>query len=398
MSAQIPGCTDARATNFNPAANQNDGSCLYAVTSYSLVKLNGKLSDTINETSGLINLNGELWTINDSGSPANLYHFSKQTGEILQTIHIRNATNIDWEDIATDGSYIYIGDFGNNNGNRSSMSVYKIAISRLSSKTNDTITADTIRFSYADQTDFSSRPNANRYDCEAMMVLNDTIHLFSKDWIDGHTRHYQLPVTPGMYSLLPADSMDAGCLITGAAWEPVSRRIVLTGYQKTGSCFLWLLWDFKGSEVFRGNKRKIDLGFFTGAGQIEGVCFNDSSNVYVTNENNIVNNRLYGAQVGLWMNRKSAGVNYRKQDISALQMLPNPAGNTLHVKYNLQRPGVVLYCIYGMNGNLVNCTRIKENGGEVHQTLDISALPAGAYFLLVHSQHKEGDRKIFIKE
>jgi hypothetical protein len=33
---------------------------------------------------------------------------------VLRTVAITNATNVDWEDIAQDASYIYIGDIGNN--------------------------------------------------------------------------------------------------------------------------------------------------------------------------------------------------------------------------------------------------------------------------------------------
>lgn len=395
--AQTNGCTDFQANNYNPNAIYNDGSCTYNSTSYSPVKLVDKLSDTISETSALVYINGELWTLGDSGNPPAIYRFDKTTGMVLQTIYISNASNYDWEDMAVDASNLYIGDFGNNNGNRTDLVVYKIGLSQITTKTLDTVVAQKIRFSYSDQTDYTSRGNANSFDCESMFVWNDTLHLFSKDWVNGHSKHYALSTIPGTYSIQPIDSFDPGCLITGAGFDPLSRRIVLAGYNKTGFCYLWLLWDFNGNKVFSGNKRKIDFGFFTNTGQIEGVCFKDSSNVYITNEKNVINNKLYAANVGQWMNPKSAGINYKKQQILKLSVYPNPSINELTVHYVLNKPGTVSYCIYNTEGKLVLCMRSKINGGEVSQRLNISHLTNGTYSVIVHSDGISSDRKIFIK-
>jgi hypothetical protein len=397
--AQTYGCTDARANNFNAGATVNDGSCTYNSTSYSPLKLIDKLSDTLNETSGLITINGELWSMGDNGNPNAIYHFDKTTGVILQSIYITNVINHDWEELTIDDKNIYIGDFGNNNGNRTNLAIYKISRSQITTKKVDSITAEIINFSYSDQVDFTSHANANRYDMEAMMVLNDTLHLFSKDWVDGHTRHFILSTTPGTYSIAPIDSIDAGCMITGAAFDPQSKRIVLTGYNKTGFCYLWLLWDFTGNKLFSGNKRKIDLGFFTNTGQIEGVCFNDSNNVYITNEKNLVNNKLCAANVGQWMNSKSSsGIDYRKQNISALKVYPNPAPGEIMLTYTLQKPASVSYCIYNTESKLVYCTRVKSGGGNVEQKINIASLRNGTYYLLVHSDKANTEKIVFIKQ
>ena len=84
------------------------------------------LPNTVSETSGLLFLKGTLITHNDSGDDANLYELDTLSGSISRTISITNATNVDWEDITQDETYIYIGDFGNNNGNRQDLKVYKI--------------------------------------------------------------------------------------------------------------------------------------------------------------------------------------------------------------------------------------------------------------------------------
>ena len=76
------------------------------------------LDNTIEETSGLLLINENLISHNDSGGENTLYEFDISTGNISGAVNIDNSVNIDWEDIACDSDYIYIGDFGNNNGNR----------------------------------------------------------------------------------------------------------------------------------------------------------------------------------------------------------------------------------------------------------------------------------------
>lgn len=90
-----------------------------------------ELPDQVKETSGLLFFKGKIITHNDSGDSANLYELDSLNGNLLRTINITNATNVDWEDIAEDNTHIYIGDFGNNNGNRTDLKIYKILKSDL---------------------------------------------------------------------------------------------------------------------------------------------------------------------------------------------------------------------------------------------------------------------------
>ena len=83
------------------------------------------LPRVLNETSGLIFYKGLLWTINDSGGKNVVYGFDFN-GEIQHEIEIKDAKNNDWEEIAQDEKHIYIGDFGNNNGMRKDLKIYKI--------------------------------------------------------------------------------------------------------------------------------------------------------------------------------------------------------------------------------------------------------------------------------
>ena len=80
----------------------------------------------LNESSGLENAgSGEFWSHNDKGGNPELYRFDT-LGMLEQTLRITNASNVDWEDMTIDDAgNIYIGDFGNNNNERTDLKIYK---------------------------------------------------------------------------------------------------------------------------------------------------------------------------------------------------------------------------------------------------------------------------------
>ena len=101
---------------------------------------------------------GLIWVIEDSGNKARLIGLNI-SGKPARTIKIKNAKNHDWEDLTSDKEgNIYIGDFGNNNGTRTDLKVYRIAITDYFA--SDSVTADVINFSYSTQTDFTPSPLA----------------------------------------------------------------------------------------------------------------------------------------------------------------------------------------------------------------------------------------------
>ncbi|RMG60561.1 MAG: T9SS C-terminal target domain-containing protein, partial [Bacteroidetes bacterium] len=59
-----PGCTDPLATNYDPTATVNDGSCQYPNTTVN-PQDQYPLSDSLRETSGLAAYAGWFWTHND---------------------------------------------------------------------------------------------------------------------------------------------------------------------------------------------------------------------------------------------------------------------------------------------------------------------------------------------
>ncbi len=180
----------------------------------------------LTESSGLINLNGNLWTHNDSGMGSKIFKIDS-LGNVLQTVTYKNLRNVDWEAFAQDGDYVYVGDFGNNYGNRKDQTIYKIPKSKMTDPNAD---PEKIQFSFADQTDFSIRPQNHSFDMEAMVVINGKIYLFSKDWRNFTTTVYKLTNEPGNHQLQKLQTLDSKCVVTDATYNPISGEIILTGY------------------------------------------------------------------------------------------------------------------------------------------------------------------------
>src|SRR3990172_248639 len=136
-----------------------------------LVKVRDLPAD-LTENSGMIESGNLFWMINDGDHGAILYGYNNATGNIDRTVAVKDAVNTDWEEITQDAQHIYIGDFGNNNGNRTDLRIYIIDKSNL--QTGDTVTASgIIEFGFEDQTDFTSSPNNTSFDCEAFVVISD---------------------------------------------------------------------------------------------------------------------------------------------------------------------------------------------------------------------------------
>lgn len=111
------------------------------------------LSDTLKESSGLTIIKGKLLSFNDSGNPAEVYEMNPNNGRIGKTYRT-NAVNIDWEAITNDGENIYVGDFGNNLGNRKDLTIYKIP---FTPEAENLIYTSKINFFYPEQQDFSAK-------------------------------------------------------------------------------------------------------------------------------------------------------------------------------------------------------------------------------------------------
>ncbi len=378
--AQFTGCTDALANNYNPLATENDGSCTYtnaAVTPEASFELGAELD----ETSGLIHWNNNLWTHNDN-SDINLYALDPSNGNIVETYAMTGITNIDWEEITQDETHVYLGDFGNNaNGNRTDLTIYRILKSTLQS-TNPSI--ETIQFNYVDQDDLSpAGANNTNYDCEAFIVSGDSIYLFTKEWVSNNSRIYALPKSPGNHTATLRDTLNVQGLITGSVYLEEMNIVALTGYTNLLQPFVYLLYDFSGTNFYSGNKRRLNLQL--PFHQVEAIASDDGLTYYITNE-------FFQQGQFITVPQKMHMINlspYLMNHVSTLRVapgimaqndiriFPNPAVNEVNVVVHENLVGAI-YGLYDLSGNQIVNGRLTSDT----TTINMEGLPSGTYFFL----------------
>ena len=261
------------------------------------------LDDAVKESSGLVFLNDKLITHNDSGGANSLYQLDTLNGSISKTTTIKNSTNKDWEDIAVDSQYIYIGDFGNNNGNRKDLLIYKIKISDYLNSGNSSINNEEIKFSYSDQTIFNTNPYNTNFDAEAIISLGNNLYIFTKNWVNKWTNIYSLEKNAGTYIASKIDSINVKGFITGADYDKSTNTISLLGYENNSN-FLIELSEFKNSNFSAGTIKRYNLKVPQNSSvQTEGLSYL-LNNYYISAEKNSGN-----SQILYKINRKNLLIN-----------------------------------------------------------------------------------------
>ncbi|NVK56377.1 MAG: hypothetical protein HWE26_12205 [Alteromonadaceae bacterium] len=235
-----------------------------------------ELNLALAETSGLFCGEKGNFTINDSGNDPVIYQIDQQ-GAIIQqqTLSVQNR---DWEAITGDEEHLYVGDFGNNRGNRKRFQIYKVAYQQLSEPSR-------IVFSYDNYDVKSNRIYEHDFDAEAMVAREDKLVLFSKSWQTKSLMVYHLDTNQSKQLLIKPVHKVTGIpgVITGADWDSANQQYVLVGYD-TGL--------FGITHPFIATlKRSYELQHtykLQGSAQVEGVCAKDNNEVWVTQEGSAV--------------------------------------------------------------------------------------------------------------
>jgi len=383
LHSQNYGCTDPRAINYNPGAVLNDGSCIYTKTYTDPEIIIKNLPEEIAENSGMISFQGLNWFLNDSGGKPELYGYDIAKMQIMRKIIVKNATNHDWEALTADDHYIYIGDFGNNLGNRKDLMIYRIDKQSVPTVGNVSVVYDSIMFNYSDQSNFTASDQNHDYDCEAFIVVDDSCYLFSKNWKSQNTKVYIFPAFPGSYSPDVADSFNVDGLITDACINIEKTNLVLLGY-KNYQPFFWVIFDFKDNDFFSGNKRRIDMPAII-LFQTESVNFSDENTILLSSEKTIVTaNRLFKINIGSWGHQDKQIVEYDVFDKTQIKIFPNPCRNELFITVSDTIKENITATLTDTNGKTVLIKNIDFSKKQLEK-LKIRNLSPGNYILRLQS-------------
>ena len=205
----------------------------------------GVLEDRmIDESSGIVasrTTPGMYWTHNDSGDGPFIYALDDR-GHSRGVWRVTGATADDWEDIAAGPgpiagtNYLYIGDIGDNGGERKQITVYRVpepiitAAEQGSKKSNAQLTeaAEALRLRYPD----------GKHDAEALLVhpVTGKIYIITKIEF-GNPRVYEADPAQGSAGVITLTRVGElnvptvfGGMITGGDISPDGLRVALCDY------------------------------------------------------------------------------------------------------------------------------------------------------------------------
>ncbi|HLP10898.1 MAG TPA: hypothetical protein VK177_03140 [Flavobacteriales bacterium] len=297
---------------------------------------------SIHESSGLLFIDStHVLTHNDSGDSARVFLYNYSTCTIEKEIKIIDHLAVDIESITMDDSgYVYLADVGNNSGNRTDLTILKVKLSNILAY--DSVNVQKIHYSYADQ--FSFTASNHNFDCEAMVHVNDSLYLFSKNHgIPGtYCKRYVMPDLPGTYSISPIDSISLPGWVTDAAIDTSGTKFVLNAETR-----LYVFEMSNASPGFDSLKFTLNYSFIS---QKEGVSFDHHNHLLLTDELFIgVGGKLYTVDltgyIGIPETTTGPGLQVLREN------------GELICKNRFEQP--VLFTVFSLEGKLVHTETIQ---------------------------------------
>ncbi len=348
------------------------------------------LPSTVSETSGLLFYKGKLLTHNDSGDAANLYEIDTLSGNITRTIEVSNASNVDWEAITQDENYVYIGDFGNNNGNRQDLKIYRILKSDYDNNTS--VSSEVIAFSYEDQEDFTTNPYNHDFDAEAFTVHNNQLILFTKNWASSTVSAYTIPKDVGNHTATKIAHYNVQGLITDAAYNPEDNSFLLCGYNRQGNPLLVYVPNITIDNLFDGTIERTDITTSVGlASQIEGLTHIEGNTYFLSRER--VNRTVNGIPIQLnqrlfrFNNGSFETLSNSSFTLKSIDIYPNPSKDMIYIS------GIDVAQVFITDSNGKNILKQKKSSNQIR----IGELTTGVYFLKIIATDKRQFSKKIIK-
>lgn len=245
-------------------------------------KKTGTLPNKLGELSGLTFVTDDLMVgHNDGGNSPTLY-FINTKGEIKHKVHVKDATNKDWEDIAFDGKgKIYIGDFGNNLNKREDLCIYVVSLEKALK--SDKVESEKIKFRYEDQNKFPPKEKNLHYDCEGMAFYGDSLYLFTKSrtepW-DGNSHVYSIDINDKKQK---ANFIGKLYLGPHGWWQDAITAVDI----QDGMCYLLTYNRLLKYQIVDGHLKFIYWIYLKPITQKESVAVNSKGEIFVADERSV---------------------------------------------------------------------------------------------------------------
>jgi hypothetical protein len=254
----------------------------------------GSLPKALKEASGLeITNDGHLWSHNDDGVP--VLFCIDTLGKLVKTIQLDRA-NHGWEEITRDDEdNFYVAGIGNNKNDKKDLKILKFADPEKTPANKIAETED-ISFKYEDQKDFPPPPRKLNFDADAMISLNGSLYIFTKNRtvpFTGYSKIYKLSQKAGEQTAALVDSLFLGKgymldrWITGAAVSPDKKTIAILFHDH-----IWLLRDFTAGKFSNSKIYEVNLNHYS---HKAGICFLTNEKLYIVDELelDIIGGKLY---------------------------------------------------------------------------------------------------------
>ncbi|MBE2319561.1 hypothetical protein DVA67_026575 [Solirubrobacter sp. CPCC 204708] len=213
------------------------------------------------ELSGLVRTRtGTFWAHNDSGDSARVFELDRD-GAFLREVALPGANAYDWEDIAIRGNTLFVGDIGDNLGQRPDLQVYQFPLPDGP--------ATRINLAYTD----------GAHDAEALLVDPRTgqLAIVTKDF--GGSAGVYTARRSGQLRKVAQLDLGLGQAVTAGDISADGRTIVLRSY---GSAWVWE--RDRGESLAEAFKRKpcvVDAQL-AGEGQGETLALSRDGRAFYT--------------------------------------------------------------------------------------------------------------------
>ena len=243
-----------------------------------------ELPKALVESSGLVCVDQQFISFNDSGGPPILYRFDRK-GQIVKQLKL-SVRNEDWEAISSDGEFLYLADIGNNAGQRRSLAIYKVPLNWSGLKQPYTPEQIKIQLPVSDKL----LPYQHDIDFEALVYQQQSLWLISKSWASQIPARYKLEPKSSLQKLGAAETFaSSGFLVTDAVFDKDLQQWWMVGYSDPHKA-IWAYLSSAGLQPriarYDQQMKLLETQALPTSGQVEGVCIDQDKQIWISEEGN----------------------------------------------------------------------------------------------------------------